>query len=128
VPDPNREHAQIMRDLSMQMLTTFPTASVFHWHVVEDPKTDEQHAYITMLLDHEGGRLDELFPPGKVDWMDYAEQQIVRRYERQLGWACNERDASYVFSVKDAREITDPEGTCTIDPGYENHPGLEWFR
>ncbi|WP_336712225.1 hypothetical protein [Arthrobacter sp. USHLN218] len=128
MPDPNREHAQIMRDLSMQMLTTFPTASVFHWQVVEDPKTDEPHAYITMLLDHEGGRLDELFPPGNVDWTGYAEQQIVRRYERQLGWASNERDASYVFSVKDAREITDTEGTCTMDPGYENHPGLEWLR
>jgi len=116
-----------MRDLSMQMLTAFPSASVFHWHVIEDPKTDEPHAYITMLLDGTGGRLDGLLPQAEAEWMEYAEQQIVRKYERQLGWASFDRDASYVFSVKDCREITDIEGNCTFDPGYENHPGLEWL-
>ena len=44
------------------------------------------------------------------------------------GWARPERDAYYVFSVKDAREITDIEGNGVFDPGYENHPGLEWLR
>lgn len=128
MPEPTGEHAPIMRELSIQMQAAFPTSSVFHWHVVEDPTTDEPHAYITMLLDGTGIRLDGLHPQSHMNWMDYTEQQIVRRYERLLGWACSERDASYLFSIRDAREITDAAGTCTLDPGYENHPGLEWLR
>lgn len=120
MPEPSPEHAPIMLKLSKEILKAFPTASVFHWHVLIEEKTGKPGPYITMLLDKKGGRLEDGSENSK-------ENKIVRKYGEQLGWDSDERDASYVFSVKDAREITDVEGHGVLDPKYKKHPGLEMF-
>lgn len=133
MPQPSPEHAPIMRKMSDEILEKFPDASVFQWHVLDPDmflnfdkppafaNLDRPRAYVAVLLDKDGERIGN-------ESLDAPENLIVARYEDDLGWSGREEGIGYVYSVTEAREITDIEGTGTLDPDFEDHPGLEMFR
>jgi hypothetical protein len=84
-------------------------------------KLPSPQVYVSMLLDGDGERIGE-------ERLTSEENLIVARYQEQLGWTQREVGIGYAYSVKHAREITDLEGTGTLDPDFEDHPGLELFR
>lgn len=124
MPVPSVEHLPIMREMSEELLKRSPTASVFTWHVLTDwagKALDGPQVYISVMYESDGERIGE-------ERLDSAENLIVARYQDRLGWAQREEGLGYAYSVKQAREITDVEGTGTLDPDFAAHPGLEWFR
>lgn len=123
MPQPSTEHAPIMRQLADEMRQAFPTASVFAWAVIDDRPVDGRalHSYISMLLTKTGDRLEG-------GMLNSPENIILRKYDQALGWDVrDEPGIGYVFSVTEAREVTDIEGTGTLDADYVEHPGLEYL-
>jgi hypothetical protein len=123
MPVPSTEHGTLMRDMSEEILKTFPTASVFVWHVLIDwagKPLDGPQVYISGMYDSDG------------EWIGgeslvSAENLIVARYQDRLGWVQREEGVGHAYSVKQAREITDVEGTGTLDAEFVSHPGLDMF-
>jgi hypothetical protein len=54
--------------------------------------------------------------------LDSPENQIVAKYHEKLGWSARDEGIGYAYSVKEAREITDIEGTGTLVPEFEGRP------
>ena len=124
MPAPSSEHAPIMRQMSDELLKANPAASVIAWHVLDHDgfrPLDPPRVYIATMVDSTGTDIGR-------ESLDSMENKIVARYEHQLGWSEREAGLAYAYSVKDAREITDAEGTGTLDPDFADHPGLWQFQ
>lgn len=123
MPAPSAEHAPILREMSDELLKAFPTASVFTWHVLEAGdlhKLDSPQVYIDSMHDDAGEWIGG-------EMLDGPENLIVAKYQERLGWSGREDGIGFAYSVKEAKEITDLEGTGTLDPEFEGRPGLETF-
>ncbi|MHA7300433.1 hypothetical protein [Pseudarthrobacter sp. MDT1-22] len=124
MPVPSTEFAPLMREMSEMLLKGFPTASVFAWHVLTDwggQTLDRPQVYISGMYDGDGEWIGG-------ESLGSAENLIVARYQDRLGWAQREEGIGHAYSVKQAREITDVDGTGTLDPEFAAHPGLESFQ
>ena len=123
MPAPSAEHAPILREMSQEILKVSPRASFFTWHVLEAGdmfKLDSPQAYITAVHDDSGEWVGG-------EMLDGPENLVVAKYQERLGWSAREEGIGFAFSVKEAKEITDLEGTGTLDPEFEGRPGLERF-
>lgn len=120
MPTPSAEHAPVMRQMSDEILKVFPTASVFAWKVMHHYSVkplDRPHVYGLAMHGVDGEWIGG-------EQLDSPENQIVARYEDALDWSSREEDIAFAYSVSEAREVTDVEGTGTLDSGFEVHPGL----
>lgn len=124
MPQPSAEHEPIMREMSDEILKVLPGADVFAW-VVLDPKWHTElgrpRVYITSLHNRDGEWIGG-------ESLDSPENRIVTRYEDRLGWAQREEGVGFAYSVREAREITDVEGSGMLDTDFAEHPGLEIFQ
>lgn len=123
MPAPSTEHAPILREMSAEILKVSPKASFFTWHVLEAGgpwKLQAPQAYVTAVFDDSGEWIGG-------EMLDGPENQVVARYQEQLGWSAREEGIGFAYSVKESKEITDLEGTGTLDPEFEGRPGLEMF-
>jgi hypothetical protein len=123
MPAPSAEHAPILREMSEEILEVKPKASFFSWHVLEHDgfkQLKSPQVYITAIHDDAGQWI------GGESLSDPA-NKIVAKYQERLGWQSREEGIGFAYSVKEAREITDLEGTGTLDPDFEGRPGLEMF-
>lgn len=123
MPAPSPEHAPILREMSAEILKVSPKASFFTWHVLEAGgpwKLKTPQAYVTAVFDDSGNWISG-------EMLDGPENQVVARYQEQLGWSAREERIGFAYSVKEAKEITDLEGTGTLDPEFLGRPGLEMF-
>lgn len=125
MPTPSAEHAPIMRQMSDELLKAVSAASVLTWHVLDEGPVlglDRPRVYIAAMVDSSGTDI------GHIESLDSVENKIVARYEDQLGWSARDEGIAYAYSVTEAREITDVEGTGTLDPDFADHPGLFQFQ
>jgi hypothetical protein len=123
MPAPSDEHAPILQEMSAELLKVEPRASFFTWHVLESwilKKFDSPRVYITAMFDDAGEWIGG-------EMIDGPENLVVAKYQDQLGWSAREEGLGFAYSVKEAKEITDLEGTGTLDPEFEGRPGLEMF-
>jgi hypothetical protein len=117
MPAPSPEHAPILQKMSKEIMKASPKASFFTWHVLDEAKPQ---VYIASVHDAVGEWIGG-------ESLDGAENRIVAKYQDKLGWSGREDGLRFAFSIADAKEITDPEGTGTLDPEFEGRPGLESF-
>jgi hypothetical protein len=104
---PSREHALIMREMSDEILQVSPKASFFAWHVLDHDgfrPLDPPQVYVDSIHDDAGEWVGG-------EMLDSPENQIVAKYQEKLGWSARDEGIGYAYSVKEAREITDIEGT-----------------
>ena len=123
MPAPSAEHAPILRKMCEEIRKAKPKASFFTWHVLEAGgihNLKAPQAYITAIYDEAGEWI------GGESLSDPV-NKVVAKYQERLGWSDREEGIAFAFSVKEAREITDLEGTGTLDPEFEGRPGLEMF-
>jgi hypothetical protein len=124
MPAPSAEHAPIMRQMSDELLQAQPAASVFSWHVLGPGPIfglDRPRVYVATMVDAAG-------TPIGGESLDSPENKIVARYEDQLGWSARDDGTAFAYSVTEAREITDVDGTGTLDPDFADHRGLFQFQ
>ncbi|POH75177.1 hypothetical protein [Arthrobacter glacialis] len=117
MPVPSREHAPILRKLPKEIRNVSPKLSFFTWHVLDE---GGPQVYIDSVHHAAGNR-------GGGESFDGAENRIVAKGQIRLGWSDREDGIGFAFSVADAKEITDLEGTGTLDPEFEGRPGLESY-
>lgn len=123
MPVPSAAHAPLMREMSDELLKKHPAASVFTWVVLDHDgfkALPTPQVYIQSLLESDG-------EPIGGESLTSAENRIVAGYQEQLGWTQREDGIQFAYSVKQAKEITDAEGTGMLDPDFADHPGLEVF-
>ena len=124
MPAPSPEHAPILREMSAELLKASPKASFFTWHVLEPDafnKLKTPHVYVTAVHDDAGRWI-------AGEMLNGRENRIVAKYQEQLGWSAREEGIGFAYSIKEAREITDLEGTGTLDPDFAWRAGLEMFH
>lgn len=117
MPAPSSEHAPILKKMSEEILKVSPKASFFTWHVLDE---GTPRVYIASVHDSAGEWIGGESFSG-------AENRIVAKYQDELGWSAREDGLRFAFSVADAKEITDVEGTGDLDPEFAGRPGLESF-
>jgi hypothetical protein len=112
--------------MSQEILEASPKASFFTWHVLDEQAArglggeSTPQVYITAVHDSAGNWIDGESLKG-------PENRVVAKYQEELGWSAREEGIRFAFSVTEAKEITDLEGTGTLDPEFEGRPGLESF-
>lgn len=117
MPEPTADEAPILKKMSAEILKASPKASYFAWHVVDE---GTPRVYIDSVHDAAGKWISG-------ESFSAAENRVVAKYQDKLGWSGREDGLAFAFSVADAKEITDLEGTGTLDPEFEGRPGLEMF-
>lgn len=123
MPAPSAEHAPILREMSAELLKVLPKASFFTWHVLDHDGFKElpsPQAYLTSVHDEAGEWIGG-------ESLECTENRVVAKYQERLGWSSREVGIGFAYSVTDAKEITDLEGTGTLDREFEGRPGLEMF-
>lgn len=123
MPAPSAEHAPLLREMSAELLKISPMASHFSWVVLEHDgfkQLEPPQVYITGIHDDAGEWVGG-------EMLDCPENRIVAKYQERLGWSAREAGIGFAYSIKEAREITDLEGTGTLDPDFEGRAGLEMF-
>lgn len=115
MPAPSVEHSSLMREMSDEILTKYPTASMFTWHVLEPgsfPGQTTSQVYIAEMYSVDGKRIDE-------ESLDSESNRIVARYQDRLGWTQREEGLQQAYSVTEARDISDED--------YESYPGYPTY-
>lgn len=123
MPAPSPEHAPILREMSTELRKVSPRAFIFTWHVLGHDGFKELQSpqvYLTAVHDEAGEWIGG-------ERLEGPENQVVAKYQERLGWSARDEGIGFAYSVKEAKEITDLEGTGTLDPEFEGHPGLEMF-
>jgi hypothetical protein len=125
MPEPTVDHAPILKKMSEEILKASPKASHFVWHVLDGQERSmgghtTPQVYITAVHDAAGNWISG-------ESLKTPENRIVAKYQDELGWTSREDGLAFAFSVTEAKEITDLEGTGTLDPEFEGRPGLEIF-
>lgn len=123
MPAPSIEDTPILRKMSDELLKALPKASFFTWHVLAADamfKLDSPQVYVVSVHDEAGEWIAGEMLEGK-------ENRIVAKYQEQLGWSAREEGLAFGYSIKEAKEITDIEGTGMLDPEFDGRPGLERF-
>jgi hypothetical protein len=123
MPAPSAEHSPILRQMSDELLKASPKASFFTWHVLEAGEVhglDSPQVYVTAVHNDAGEWVGG-------EMLNGPENRIVAKYQKILGWSAREEGIRFAYSINEARETTDLEGTGTLDPDFEGRPGLESF-
>lgn len=117
MPVPAPAQALLMKKMSQEILKASPKASIFTWHVIDE---GEPSVYLSSVLDAKGNQIGG-------ESFDSPENRIVAKYQDKLGWSKREDGLAFAYSVEAAQEITDADGTGSLDPEFEGRPGLEMF-